>query len=105
MPVWSSCSASPTATPLPTPTGWRARWPAYGSSPGDDGRFDRSLLDTGGSALVVSQFTLLASTVKGNRPSFTEAAKPELAEPLVERFCAALRELGRRSRQVASAPG
>ena len=61
---------------------------------GDDGRFDRSLLDTGGSALVVSQFTLLASTVKGNRPSFTEAAQPELAEPLVERFCAALRELG-----------
>ncbi len=62
--------------------------------PADDGRFDRSLLDTGGSALVVSQFTLLASTVKGNRPSFTEAAKPELAEPLVERFCVALRELG-----------
>jgi D-tyrosyl-tRNA(Tyr) deacylase len=61
---------------------------------GDDGRFDRSLLDTGGSALVVSQFTLLASTVKGSRPSFTEAAKPELAEPLVERFCAALCELG-----------
>ena len=61
---------------------------------GDDGRFDRSLLDTGGSALVVSQFTLLANTAKGNRPSFTEAAGPELAEPLVERFCAALRELG-----------
>ncbi len=61
---------------------------------GDDGRFDRSLLDTGGSVLVVSQFTLLASTVKGNRPSFMEAAKPELAEPLVERFCAALREIG-----------
>jgi len=61
---------------------------------GDDGRFDRSLLDTGGSALVVSQFTLLANTAKGNRPSFTEAAGPELAEPLVERFCVALRELG-----------
>lgn len=60
----------------------------------DDGRLDRSLLDAGGAALVVSQFTLLASTAKGNRPSFTEAAEPEVAEPLVERLCAALRELG-----------
>ena len=58
------------------------------------GRFDRSLLDTGGAALVVSQFTLLANTAKGNRPSFTEAAEPERAEVLYERFCAALRELG-----------
>ena len=61
---------------------------------GDDGKFDRSLLDTGGAALVVSQFTLIADTRKGNRPSFTDAARPELAEPLYERFCAALRELG-----------
>ena len=60
----------------------------------DNGRFDRSLLDTGGAALVVSQFTLLADTAKGNRPSFTAAAAPERAEPLYERFCAALRELG-----------
>jgi D-tyrosyl-tRNA(Tyr) deacylase len=60
----------------------------------DDGRFDRSLLDTGGSALVVSQFTLLADTTKGNRPSFSEAAPPALAEPLYEQFCTALRELG-----------
>ena len=60
----------------------------------DAGRFDRSLLDTGGAALVVSQFTLLADTAKGNRPSFTAAAEPERAEPLYERFCAALRELG-----------
>jgi D-aminoacyl-tRNA deacylase len=60
----------------------------------DDGKFDRSLLETGGSALVVSQFTLLADTRKGNRPSFTEAARPEEAEPLVERFVAALRDLG-----------
>jgi D-aminoacyl-tRNA deacylase len=60
----------------------------------EDGRFDRSLLDTGGSALVVSQFTLLADTRKGNRPSFTDAAAPEEAERLYERFCEALRELG-----------
>ena len=58
------------------------------------GRFDRSLLDTGGAALVVSQFTLLANTAKGNRPSFTAAAEPERAEVLYERFCTALRELG-----------
>jgi D-tyrosyl-tRNA(Tyr) deacylase len=63
-------------------------------SPGEDGRFDRSLLDTGGSALVVSQFTLLADTAKGNRPSFTDAAPPEEAEPLVERFCGELEALG-----------
>ena len=60
----------------------------------DAGRFDRSLLDTGGAALVVSQFTLLADTAKGNRPSFTAAAPPEEAEPVYESFCAALRELG-----------
>jgi D-tyrosyl-tRNA(Tyr) deacylase len=62
--------------------------------PDAEGRFDRSLVDVGGAALVVSQFTLLADTTKGNRPSFAEAAPPELAEPLYERFCAALRELG-----------
>jgi D-tyrosyl-tRNA(Tyr) deacylase len=59
-----------------------------------EGRFDRSLLDTGGAALVVSQFTLLADTAKGRRPSFAEAAPPEEAEPVYEAFCAALRELG-----------
>jgi D-tyrosyl-tRNA(Tyr) deacylase len=59
-----------------------------------EGRFDRSLLDVGGAALVVSQFTLLGDTTKGNRPSFTAAAAPEEAEPLYERFCDALRELG-----------
>jgi D-tyrosyl-tRNA(Tyr) deacylase len=58
------------------------------------GRFDRSLLDVGGGALVVSQFTLIADTAKGNRPSFAAAAPPEEAEPLYERFCAELRELG-----------
>ena len=60
----------------------------------EGGRFDRSLLDTGGAALVVSQFTLLADTSKGNRPSFTRAEAPERAEPLVELFCGALRALG-----------
>ena len=59
----------------------------------EEGRFDRSLLDVGGAALVVSQFTLLADTAKGNRPSFTDAAPPEEAEPLYERFCEALRAL------------
>jgi D-tyrosyl-tRNA(Tyr) deacylase len=61
---------------------------------GEDGKFDRSLLDTGGAALVVSQFTLIADTRKGNRPSFADAAPPDLAEPLYERFCAALASLG-----------
>jgi D-aminoacyl-tRNA deacylase len=60
----------------------------------EDGRFDRSLLDTGGAALVVSQFTLIADTEKGNRPSFSGAAPPEQAEPLYDAFCAALRGLG-----------
>jgi D-aminoacyl-tRNA deacylase len=54
------------------------------------GKFDRSLVDVGGAALAVSQFTLIADTRKGNRPSFTEAAPPEQAEPLYDRFCAAL---------------
>lgn len=56
----------------------------------DEGKFDRSLVDFGGGALVVSQFTLIADTAKGNRPSFTHAARPEVAEPLYESFCAAL---------------
>jgi D-aminoacyl-tRNA deacylase len=60
----------------------------------EEGRFDRSLLDTGGAALVVSQFTLLADTAKGNRPSFSAAARPGVAEPLYEAFAEALRRLG-----------
>jgi D-tyrosyl-tRNA(Tyr) deacylase len=60
----------------------------------EDGKFDRSLVDTGGQALLVSQFTLIADTAKGNRPSFTEAAAPEEAERLYEVFAAALRALG-----------
>ncbi|MEX2144125.1 MAG: D-aminoacyl-tRNA deacylase [Anaerolineales bacterium] len=51
-----------------------------------EGRMNLSLLEIGGSALVVSQFTLLADTAKGRRPSFVGAAPPELAEPLVARF-------------------
>jgi D-tyrosyl-tRNA(Tyr) deacylase len=58
----------------------------------EGGRFDRSLLDVQGSALVVSQFTLIADTAKGNRPSFSHAARPERAEPLYEAFCDALGE-------------
>ena len=53
----------------------------------DRGRFDQSLLQTRGGALVVSQFTLHASTSKGSRPSFIRAAAPALAEPLYEKFC------------------
>ena len=60
----------------------------------EDGRFDRSLLDVGGEALAISQFTLIAGTAKGNRPSFTDAARPELAEPLYDAFCEALRAEG-----------
>jgi len=60
----------------------------------DEGKFDRSLLDVRGEALVVSQFTLLADTGKGHRPSFTGAARPEVAEPVYERFIACLRALG-----------
>ena len=58
--------------------------------PDDDGRFDRNVLDANGRVLAVSQFTLLANTEKGNRPSFTDAAPPEEAEPLYEHFCEAL---------------
>jgi len=60
----------------------------------DEGKFDRSLLDTAGAALIVSQFTLIADTAKGNRPSFSGAARPEAAEPLYETFCGGLRRLG-----------
>ena len=62
----------------------------------DAGKFDLSLLDVGGEALVVSQFTLIADTSKGNRPSFSDAAPPERAEPLYDAFCRALSELGLR---------
>jgi D-tyrosyl-tRNA(Tyr) deacylase len=60
----------------------------------EDGRTNRSLADVGGAALVVSQFTLYADTRRGRRPGFTDAAPPELAERLYERFVAAIRAAG-----------
>jgi D-tyrosyl-tRNA(Tyr) deacylase len=60
----------------------------------DEGRTNRSLLDVGGAALVVSQFTLYADTRRGRRPGFTGAAAPDLAERLYLAFADALRALG-----------
>ncbi|MBQ9066763.1 MAG: D-tyrosyl-tRNA(Tyr) deacylase [Clostridia bacterium] len=60
----------------------------------EQGKMNRSLLDTGYGALVISQFTLLADTKKGNRPSFIRAARPETAIPLYERFLDKLAERG-----------
>jgi D-tyrosyl-tRNA(Tyr) deacylase len=59
-----------------------------------EGKINRSVLDVGGQAIVVSQFTLYADTRKGRRPSFTDAALPDLARPLVERFAQLLVEQG-----------
>jgi D-tyrosyl-tRNA(Tyr) deacylase len=58
--------------------------------PDDAGLMNLALTDTGGEAIVVSQFTLHASTKKGNRPSFIRAARPEISEPLYDQFCLAL---------------
>ncbi len=59
-----------------------------------DGVMNRSLLDSGGEALVISQFTLYGDTRRGNRPSYVRSAPPEIAVPLYERFMADLRQLG-----------
>lgn len=59
-----------------------------------DGRMNRSVLDTGGAVLAVSQFTLYGDASRGNRPGFTAAAPPDEATALVDAFAAALRELG-----------
>lgn len=62
--------------------------------PDAEGRFDRSVEDVAGAVLVVSQFTLIADTAKGNRPSFADAAAADEAKALYERFCSELRGLG-----------
>lgn len=68
--------------------------------PDDAGLMNRSVVDIDGGLLAISQFTLLASTVKGNRPSYLGAARPELAEPLYQRFVALL--AGEAGRPVAT---
>jgi D-aminoacyl-tRNA deacylase len=62
--------------------------------PDDEGKMNRSIADIGGSMLVVSQFTLYGDAIKGRRPSFVDAARPEMATPLYERFVGMLREGG-----------
>jgi D-tyrosyl-tRNA(Tyr) deacylase len=60
----------------------------------DEGRMNLSVVDAGGAVLAVSQFTLYADTRRGRRPSFVDAAPPEVAEPLIDAFMARLRERG-----------
>jgi len=62
--------------------------------PDDDGKMNRSVLDVSGAALIVSQFTLLADVARGRRPSFTGAAAPDAAEPLIDLLCGVLRDAG-----------
>lgn len=62
--------------------------------PDEEGRMNRSVLEAGGGALVVSQFTLYGDARRGRRPSFEGSARPELAQPLYERFCERLAALG-----------
>jgi D-tyrosyl-tRNA(Tyr) deacylase len=66
----------------------------------EQGKMNRSALEVGAEMLIISQFTLFAETKKGRRPSFTNAAPPEIAEPLVAQFIDQLRQLG--VNQVAS---
>ena len=67
-----------------------------------NGKMNRSVIDTDGEVLAVSQFTLLADTRKGKRPSFVSAAPPEEAEPLFDYFCEKLREAGVSSMKTGS---
>ena len=60
----------------------------------DDGRMNRSLLDTGGSALIISQFTLAADTSRGNRPGFSAAASPDIGETLYNQLCKSIEDYG-----------
>ena len=60
----------------------------------DDGKMNRSVIDTGGAVLAISQFTLAAEWRKGNRPGFSRAAPPEIAEPLFSQYCDALKAEG-----------
>ena len=60
----------------------------------DEGKTNRSLIDVGGAVLAISQFTLFGDTRKGRRPSFIDAAPPELGNELYERFCATVEERG-----------
>lgn len=93
-PASSCCSASRGATRPTSRIASRPKVARLRIFEDADGKFARSLLDVGGAALVVSQFTLIADTQKGNRPSFAAAAPPDDAEPLYERFCAALARVG-----------
>ncbi len=62
--------------------------------PDDEGKFNSSALDVGGEALVISQFTLYGDARRGRRPDFTQAARPEVAEPLCDKFVEYLRQAG-----------
>jgi len=66
----------------------------------DDGKMNRSVLDVDGAVLVVSQFTLYGNCRKGRRPSFVGAGHPTMAEPLVDAFCARMKEIGVRDVQT-----
>ncbi|MBX3064231.1 MAG: D-tyrosyl-tRNA(Tyr) deacylase [Anaerolineae bacterium] len=83
----------------PADTDVQAKWLAERIAvmrifPDEDDKFNRSLLDMNGGALVVSQFTLYADATGGRRPSFFKSAPPQLAEPLIQRFVGFLREAG-----------
>ena len=80
--------------PLRRQRRWRARSQGLRIFADSEGRFNESLLEVGGAALVVSQFTLHADVRKGRRPSFTSAARPDVAEPLVDHFAESMRAEG-----------